>query len=309
MTPVTAAAPHHHTRGTGDPHRAPTRTTRTTTRTPATPAATRPSATIPPMDNGTAPRHNPARTNTATRTARQRRILLAALAFISAISLSTTLASTAHAAAPSDVPLSHGDKSDTVGVTQQRLTWLGYSLRDKETDKQYYGRSTRKAVKAFQTKFFLNATGKVNRKTWRTLNKVGSNIGDLPKSCREENKVLCIDKTAKLLRYVRKGKVVQTLDVRFGVPGLDTPTGTYRVWYRDRDATSGINGPDAPRVPMPYALFFNGDIAVHYSSTFARDGYYPGGGSHGCVNVADYDGVAWLFDQIPEGTRVVVYTH
>jgi lipoprotein-anchoring transpeptidase ErfK/SrfK len=58
---------------------------------------------------------------------------------------------------------------------------------------------------------------------------------------------------------------------------------------------------------MPYALFFNGDIAVHYSPPFAASGYYPGGGSHGCVNVADLQAVSWLFDQIPVGTRVYVY--
>jgi lipoprotein-anchoring transpeptidase ErfK/SrfK len=58
---------------------------------------------------------------------------------------------------------------------------------------------------------------------------------------------------------------------------------------------------------MPYAMFFNGDIAVHYSPTFAASGYYPGGGSHGCVNVADLQGVSWLFDQIPVGTLVHVY--
>jgi lipoprotein-anchoring transpeptidase ErfK/SrfK len=139
------------------------------------------------------------------------------------------------------------------------------------------------------------------------LDEVGDHVGELPKSCLKERQVLCIDKTSKLLRYVLKGKVVQTLDVRFGVPGLETPTGSYRVYYRDRYATSGINGPDQPRAPMPYALFFNGDIAVHYSPTFAASGYYPGGGSHGCVNVADLQGVSWLFDQIPVGTLVHVY--
>ena len=139
------------------------------------------------------------------------------------------------------------------------------------------------------------------------LDKVGDDVGKLPKACLSERQVLCIDKTSKLLRYVVKGKVVLTLDVRFGVPGLDTPTGSFRVWYRDRYATSGINAPNVPRVPMPHALFFNGDIAVHYSSTFAASGYYPGGGSHGCVNVADLKGVSWLFNQIPVGTLVHVY--
>lgn len=233
---------------------------------------------------------------------------LAVVAAIIAALVMGAGAGTANAAPlPGDLPLVYGDRGDTVHKAQYRLTWLGYDLRTKEMDNDFFGRSTKAAVKQFQRKFFLPINGKLNKDTWKMLDKVGDNVGDLPKSCLKERQVLCIDKTSKLLRYVLKGKVVQTLDVRFGVPGLETPTGSFRVWYKDRYATSGINGPDAPRAPMPYALFFNGDIAVHYSPTFAASGYYPGGGSHGCVNVADLKGVSWLYDQIPVGTLVHVY--
>lgn len=226
----------------------------------------------------------------------------------SSLALTFGLASPALAEGlPPDLPLQYHDKSQTVARAQYRLDWLGYDMRNKELDNDFYGRSTVAAVKDFQRKFFLPITGKINKDTWKMLGKVGDDVGELPKECLSERQVLCIDKTSKLLRYVLKKKVVLTLDVRFGVPGLDTPTGSFRVYYRDRYATSGINGPDQPRAPMPYALFFNGDIAVHYSPTFAASGYYPGGGSHGCVNVADLKGVAWLFDQIPVGTKVYVY--
>ncbi len=216
-------------------------------------------------------------------------------------------AASAETAVPKEIPLVYGDKGALVHKAHYRLTWLGYDMREKEMDNDFFGRSTMAAVKQFQRKFFLPINGKINKDTWKMLDKVGDNVGKLPKACREERQVVCIDKTAKLMRLVRKGKVVQTLDVRFGVPGLDTPTGSFRVYYRDRYATSGINGPNAPRVPMPYALFFTGDIGIHYSPTFAASGYYPGGGSHGCVNVADLKGVAWLFDQVSVGTRVYVY--
>lgn len=208
---------------------------------------------------------------------------------------------------PKDVPLTYGDRGDSVRLAQKRLVWLGYEIRKQEIERESFGRETRLAVKKFQRKFFLAMTKRINKGTWRTLQEVGNRVGHLPKACLSEDKVICIDKTSKLLRFVRDGKVVQTLDVRFGVPGLDTPTGTYRVYYKDRYATSGINGPNAPRAPMPYALFFNGDIAVHYSPTFAASGYYPGGGSHGCVNVADLEGVSKLFDRAPVGTRVHIY--
>ena len=233
--------------------------------------------------------------------------LAALVALTLGLGLGVTPAQAADPALPKDLPLVYGDKGDAVRKAQYRLTWLGFEIREKEMDNDFYGRSTKAVVKQFQRKFFLPINGKLNKDTWRMLDKVGDNVGKLPKVCLKEKKTLCIDKTSKLLRYVRNGKVVQTLDVRFGVPGLDTPTGTYRVWYKDRYATSGINGPNVPRVPMPYALFFNHDIAVHYSSTFAASGYYPGGGSHGCVNVADLKGVAWLFDEFPAGGLVHVY--
>ena len=56
---------------------------------------------------------------------------------------------------------------------------------------------------------------------------------------------------------------------------------------------------------MPFAMFFSGGQAVHYSPDFAAVGY--NGASHGCVNIRDYDGVAWLYDQVQIGDKVVVY--
>ena len=56
---------------------------------------------------------------------------------------------------------------------------------------------------------------------------------------------------------------------------------------------------------MPFAMFFSGGQAVHYSPDFAANGY--NGASHGCVNVRDYGAIASLFDQVPLGTKVVVY--
>ena len=231
------------------------------------------------------------------------------VAVVAALGLAFGVASPVLAAKdlPKDLPLAYDSKGDSVAKAQQRLAWLGYDLRAKEVDNSFFGRSTVGAVKQFQRKFFLPINGKINNDTWKMLTKVGNHVGDLPKSCLKEKQVLCVDKTAKLLRFVYKGKIVKTLDVRFGVPGLDTPTGSFRVYYKDRYATSGINGPDQPRAPMPYALFFNGDMAVHYSPTFAASGYYPGGGSHGCINVGDLQGVSWLFDQIPVGTLVYIY--
>jgi len=82
----------------------------------------------------------------------------------------------------------------------------------------------------------------------------------------------------------------------------DTPTreGLFRVYLKDADHVSQLYGSS-----MPFAMFFSGGQAVHYSSDFATVGY--NGASHGCVNIRDYDGIAWLFSQVRVGDKVVVY--
>ena len=58
---------------------------------------------------------------------------------------------------------------------------------------------------------------------------------------------------------------------------------------------------------MPYAMFFSGGQAVHYSADFAARGY--DGASHGCVNVRDKGKIAALFDQVQQrrqGRRLLV---
>jgi peptidoglycan hydrolase-like protein with peptidoglycan-binding domain len=205
------------------------------------------------------------------------------------------------------LPMKTGDSGKYVRVLQDQLQWLGYSIPWRERTLGRLGSHTRSQVREVQKKFFRTQNGVVDERTWSTIRRAAGRVGSLPSACTRAAKTLCIDKTSKLMRYVVNGKVRQTMDVRFGVPGLDTPNGTFRVWFRWRNATSGINGPNQPRAPMPYALFFAGDVAVHYSPPFAARGYYPGGGSHGCVNVADLAGMRWLFDQIPVGTLVHVY--
>ena len=59
------------------------------------------------------------------------------------------------------------------------------------------------------------------------------------------------------------------------------------------------------RTPMPYAIFYHGDVAIHFSDNFADIGYE--GGSHGCSQLDDYQVAKWLYEQMQVGDRVVVY--
>ena len=59
-----------------------------------------------------------------------------------------------------------------------------------------------------------------------------------------------------------------------GRPGYRTPTGTFRVQWKDIDHKSSLYD-DAP---MPYSVFFNGGIAFHAGSLSVP--------SHGCIHLS-----------------------
>ena len=99
----------------------------------------------------------------------------------------------------------------------------------------------------------------------------------------------------------KTGEVLRTLDARFGAAGTPTREGVFEVYRMSRDHVSSLYD-----TAMPYAMFFSGGQAVHYSPDFAATGY--AGASHGCVNLRDKAVAAKLFATVPMGTRVVVYS-
>ena len=166
------------------------------------------------------------------------------------------------------------------------------------------------AVRGFQKKREIPVTGRVDQRTLDRLHGMTGeptrdemglhNVpGPLDERCRT-GRVLCIDKTSRTLRWVVDGHVLKTVDVRFGAAYTPTREGVFSVYMKSRDHVSRLYD-----TAMPFAMFFSGGQAVHYSPDFAATGY--DGASHGCVNVRDLDAVAWLFDQVEVGDEVVVY--
>ena len=214
------------------------------------------------------------------------------------------------ALAPGPTLLAPGDSGDDVRDLQARLAQIDWFNADVTG---FYGDVTTEAVRGFQAKREIPVTGEVDQRTLDRLyamtteptqaeltNQTTTNTpGVLDPRCLE-GRVLCIDKTSSTLRWVVDGKVQKTLDARFGASYTPTREGVFSVYLKDADHVSHLYGSS-----MPYAMFFSGGQAVHYSSDFAAVGY--GGASHGCVNIRDYDGVAWLFDQVQVGDTVVVY--
>jgi L,D-transpeptidase-like protein len=116
----------------------------------------------------------------------------------------------------------------------------------------------------------------------------------------ERGRALCADKATNTLRWVVDGEIRTTVAARFGAPKTPTREGVFRVYDKLRHHVSSIYG-----TPMPYALFFSGGQAVHYSKDFRNEGY--AGASHGCINVRNHRAMADLFDRVRIGDKVIVY--
>ncbi|PUA83101.1 hypothetical protein C7S10_02785 [Nocardioides currus] len=167
------------------------------------------------------------------------------------------------------------------------------------------------AVTGFQEKRKIPVTGEVDRRTLDRLAEMTRkptkaelfNIVPtgpaLDPRCLT-GRAMCVDKTSRSLRWVIDGVVKSRYDVRFGSDELPTREGAFAVFKKSRDHVSSLYN-----TSMPFAMFFSGGQAVHYSPDFAATGY--NGASHGCVNVRDYNGVRWLFDQVQVGDKVIVY--
>ncbi|GAB3712776.1 hypothetical protein GCM10028815_29010 [Mariniluteicoccus flavus] len=122
--------------------------------------------------------------------------------------------------------------------------------------------------------------------------------------CRT-GRVMCISKAERKLRWMIDGRVIKEMDARFGAAGTPTREGEFKVFSKVRDEVSYLYG----NTPMPFAMYFSGGEAVHYSYDFATYGYSKTAfASHGCVNIRDWDGIQWLYDtQVKLGDKVVVY--
>ncbi|MFJ7490614.1 L,D-transpeptidase family protein [Streptomyces sp. NPDC097727] len=205
--------------------------------------------------------------------------------------------------------MASGSEGKQVRELQARLRQIGHFDRSPTG---YYGTVTVSAVQSFQGKRGLSRTGRTDTVTWQKLlgmthEPTAAELNPptaLPvtkpdKRCMT-GRVLCISKNSRTLSWMIDGRVVSSMDVRFGSQYTPTREGTFSVYWKSRHHVSTIY-----HTAMPYAMFFSGGQAVHYSADFAARGY--SGASHGCVNVRDEGKIASLFAQVRTGDKVVVY--
>ncbi len=214
--------------------------------------------------------------------------------------------------------LKRGSTGDRVRALQARLKQIGWFAGSVTPT---YGPATVSAVRSFQAKRAIPVTGEVDQRSWSRLttmtrtptdaelhNKAAkakkttvskASVSGLDKRCLT-GRAMCISKTSNSLVWVVNGKPQLRVDVRFGSYRTPTREGSFSVGWKSRHHVSTLYDS-----PMPYAMFFSGGQAVHYSSDFAARGY--AGASHGCVNVRNLSGIQTLFSQVRVGDKVIVY--
>lgn len=116
-----------------------------------------------------------------------------------------------------------------------------------------------------------------------------------------------VNLTAQHLFFYKDGKLLLESDFVSGnlAKNYGTPTGTYPVQYKQRDAT--LVGEDY-ETPVKYWMPFNRNIGFHDASwrkEFGKD-IYKTKGSHGCINMPPA-AAERMYQDIKRGVAVVVY--
>ena len=122
----------------------------------------------------------------------------------------------------------------------------------------------------------------------------------LDKRCMT-GRIICVNKKTRKVVFMVNGKLQASGDARFGAPRTPTRNGSFKVYRKSKNHVSSLY-----KSPMPYAMFFSGGQAIHYSSDFKARGY--NGASHGCVNMRNKTVIAWMFNHVRIGDKVLVYS-
>ncbi len=167
-------------------------------------------------------------------------------------------------------------KIEHVTELQYRLKWVGAY---KGSVSGYFNKATRQAVKKYQRRVHIKATGVATHQTWaKLIPKTVKARPLIPRLCKEGiGWHICYDRYRHQVTLWKRGELRNSWLVRGGDRGAATRTGTFRVYSRDKDHVSGIYG-----TPMPYSQFFSGGQAFHGSSKM-MDPWQDH--SAGCVNM------------------------
>ncbi|MCL4368170.1 MAG: S-layer homology domain-containing protein [Actinobacteria bacterium] len=184
--------------------------------------------------------------------------------------------------------LTQGSSGQLVRWLKERLANLGYDVGQVNDS---YDEPTKDAVMAFQKVERLSRDGQAGGEVWGRIfsaGRPGLHYGD--GGDRVE-----VDLTRQVLFLVQGGQLSKILPISSGMPGWNTPTGTFAVQrklpYWDRSPLGLLYMP---------SYFYNG-YAIHGSWSVPG---YPA--SHGCIRVPVWATPA-LYNQLYIGLRVSLF--
>ena len=121
------------------------------------------------------------------------------------------------------------------------------------------------------------------------------------------NSYVEINLTDQHLWVYVEGSIVEEADFVSGCVNkrTTTPTGTYSITYKERDATLNGQGYSSP---VSYWMPFNGNVGMHDASWRSKFGgdLYVTGGSHGCINLPKKKAES-IYSIVEKGFPVIVY--
>ena len=154
------------------------------------------------------------------------------------------------------------------------------------------------AIKKFQTRYGIEpAEGRAGPTTYDVAKRLAET--DVRQCRTGSGTTFCIDLTRQTVWAMRGSEVVLKPTVtRTGMAGYATPTGTYKINFRNVREWS-----DPYEVWLPYWQRFVGGIGFHQTTTYLHNKPI---GSHGCVNLLPSDAKRfWDLGRV--GDRVYVF--
>jgi len=124
--------------------------------------------------------------------------------------------------------------------------------------------------------------------------------------------VATADNATHQMTVTRNGTVVKTIPMSMGMPGHDTPNGTYYVLEKFPDvlmdsATYGVpnTSPQGYKVHVQLAVRFDNSGNFVHSAPWSVADQGKRNVSHGCINISP-DNAKWFYDNFGSGDAIVV---
>jgi lipoprotein-anchoring transpeptidase ErfK/SrfK len=121
-----------------------------------------------------------------------------------------------------------------------------------------------------------------------------------------------VDNATHQMTVVRNGKVEKTIPESMGMPGHDTPNGTYYVLEKFPDivmdsATYGVpnTSPEGYKVHVQLAVRFDNSGNFVHSAPWSVGDQGKRNVSHGCINISP-DNARWFYDNFGSGDAIVI---